>query len=470
MHDVLIAGAGPVGLLLACELGLAGCSVLVLERDPTPDSPFKSQPLGMRGLSAGSIEAFRRRGMLDGLLAASGIDDFPGGARGGGHFAGIMLDPARAETPPGIITSLEAVESVLTGRALELGVEIRRGAAVDGVTQDGDKVVVEAAGHRFEARRLVGCDGGRSAVRSLAGFEFAGTGPQFTGYLMLATIADPEKLRFGFNLTPTGMYLRTNGDRYVGMMDFDGGAYDRSRPPSREHLQAVLRRVSGTDVTLTGVEVASTFTDRAMQATTYRRGRVFLAGDAAHIHSPLGGQGLNTGLGDAMNLGWKLAAGDLLDSYTAERHPIAARVLDWTRVQVAAMRPDPHSQAVQGMLRDLLDTRDGTAYVFDRLDAMTGLSLRYDLGGDHPLAGRNAPDFALRDGTHLADRMRDGRAVLLDFTDDQGLRAQAQHFRYAAAQPTTDVEADAVLVRPDGIVAWAGAAASFGKEAAGRAQ
>jgi 2-polyprenyl-6-methoxyphenol hydroxylase-like FAD-dependent oxidoreductase len=469
MYDVVIAGAGPVGLLLACELGLAGCEVLVLEREPTPDSPFRSLPLGMRGLSAGSVEAFARRGMLDALLTASGVEDYPGPFRGAGHFAGIMLDPAKVtmtrlptSTPEGIFTSLEAVESVLAERAAKLGVEIRRGAAVDGLTQDDDGVVVRAGGQEYAARWLVGCDGGRSTVRGLAGFDFAGTGPQLTGYLMLATLADPGMLKFGFNLTPTGMYLRTNGDHYVGMMDFDGGAYDRSQPPTREHLEAVLRRVSGTDVTVNDVQVASTFTDRAMQATTYRRGRVLLAGDAAHIHSPLGGQGLNTGLGDAMNLGWKLAAtinghapAGLLDTYTVERRPIAARVLDWTRVQVAAMRPDPHSQAVQALVRDLLATPDGTTYVFDRLDAMTGPALRYDLGSDEPLVGRNAPDFRLADGTGLGDLMQDGQAVVLDFTQDQTLKAKAQSFRYAAGPPTDAFGTAALLIRPDGIIAWA---------------
>ena len=160
----------------------------------------------------------------------------------------------------------------------------------------------------YAARWVVGCDGGRSTVRGLAGFDFVGTEPQFTGYVVLATIADPEKLRPGFNLTPTGMYIRMPAEGHIGMMDFDGGAFDRSQQPTRDHLQAVLRRVSGTDVTLSDVNLASSFTDRAMQTTTYRQGRVLLAGDAAHIHSPLGGQGLNTGLGDAMNLGWKLAA------------------------------------------------------------------------------------------------------------------------------------------------------------------
>ncbi|WP_460067972.1 FAD-dependent monooxygenase [Streptomyces sp. YKOK-I1] len=483
MHDVVIVGAGPVGLFLACELGLAGCSVLVLERDPEPRSPWKAAPLGMRGLSASSAEAFHRRGMLHPLLTASGIHDDPGShpdpdepspPRTVGHFAGMMLDPAKVDVAAlpfrlpspadGLMTSMEAVETVLAERALKFGVEIRRGVTVSAVTQDDESVVARAGGQEYAARWLVGCDGGRSTVRGLAGFDFVGTDPQFTGYAVLADIADPEKLRPGFNLTPTGMYLRTPAKEYIGMTDFDGGAYDRSRQPTRDHLQAVLRRVSGTDVTLNGVRLASTFTDRAMQTTAYRRGRVLLAGDAAHIHSPLGGQGLNLGLGDAVNLGWKLAAtvrghapDGLLDTYTGERHPIGAGVLDWSRAQVAAMRPDPHARAVQGVLRDLLGTRDGTTYVFEKT---SGTAHRLDLGGEHPLVGRTAPEFRLEDGTRLADLTQDGRGVALDFSAGRRLYGAAKgwgsRIRYAAGAARNDLGSGAVLIRPDGVVAWAG--------------
>jgi 2-polyprenyl-6-methoxyphenol hydroxylase-like FAD-dependent oxidoreductase len=488
MHDVVIAGAGPVGLFLACELSLAGCSVLVLEREREPGSPWKSAPLGMRGLSAGSMETFYRRGMLPAILAASGADDYPGDSgpvrpRQVGHFAGLMLDPARVDpatlsfrlpgpATEGVLTYLEAVEGVLTERAVKLGVEIRRGVPVTGLTEDAETVVAHCGDREFPARWLVGCDGGRSTVRGLAGFDFAGTEPLLTGYLMLATLDDPARLRPGFNLTPAGMNLRTGGEKYLGLMDFDGGAFDRAETPTREHLQAVLRRISGTDVTLTAVEHVSTFTDRARQVTTYRRGRVLLAGDAAHIHSPLGGQGLNTGIGDAVNLGWKLAAtvrGDapdgLLDTYTTERHPIGARVLDWTRAQVAVMRPDPYSQAVQALVRDLISTGDGTTSMFHRFDTMTGLAVRYDLGLDDPLAGRDAPDFRLADGTRLGDLLADGRGVLLDFGAGQPLRDAAAGWagrvRYvpgpASDEPGYgDFGYGAVLVRPDGVVAWAG--------------
>jgi 2-polyprenyl-6-methoxyphenol hydroxylase-like FAD-dependent oxidoreductase len=480
MHDVVIVGAGPIGLFLACELGLAGCSVLVLERDSEPRSPWKADPLGMRGLSVASVEAFYRRGMLHSLLEASGVDDYPGAEepsppRSVGHFAGMMLDPAKVDitalpyrlpspATAGVMTSLEAVESVLSEQAAKLGVEIRRGATVSAVAQNDESAIVRAGEHDYAARWVVGCDGGRSAVRGLAGFEFVGTEPQFTGYTMLVTVADPEKLSPGFNLTPTGMYIQMPTSGHIGMMDFDGGAFDRSQQPSRDHLQAVLRRVSGTDVTLTDVQLVSSFTDRAMQTTTYRQGRVLLAGDAAHIHSPLGGQGLNTGIGDAMNLGWKLAAtvhghapDGLLDTYIRERHPIGAWVLDWTRAQSMAMRPDPHGQAVQGLIRDLIETRDGTTYVFEKT---SGSAIRYDLGSEQPLVGRNVPDFRFEDGDRLGELMQDGRGVALDFSIDRCLHSSAMgwesRIKYAAGPARNDLGCGAVLVRPDGVVVWAG--------------
>ncbi|MCR6490732.1 FAD-dependent oxidoreductase [Amycolatopsis sp. OK19-0408] len=482
MHDVVIVGAGPVGLFLACELGLAGCSVLVLEREPEPGAPWRTAPLGRRGLFAASVAAFHRRGLLEPLLTEAGPafgaaeGDDPARPRFAGHFAGIVLDAADVDLaalpfrlpgamPDAVMTSLDTVEAVLSERAAKFGVEIRRGVAVDGLTQDDERVVVHAATREYPARWAVGCDGGRSAVRRLAGFEFTGTEPQFTGYVALTTSPDIEKLNPGFTPTPHGMYIRMAAEGHIGVMDFDGGAFDRSREVTREHLQEVLRRVSGTDVTLTAVHLASSYTDRAMQATTYRRGRVLLAGDAAHLVSPLGGQGLNTGIGDAANLGWKLAAtlrgqapDGLLDTYTSERHPVGAWALGWTRAQVASMRPDPHAQAVQSVLRDLLRTRNGTTYVFEKL---SGMSAGHDLGDGRSPVGRVAPDFRLDDGTSLADLMRYGRGVVLDFSADRRLRTSAaaweSELRYAAGTAENDLGLGAVLVRPDGVVAWAGA-------------
>jgi len=235
-----------------------------------------------------------------------------------------------------------------------------------------------------------------------------------------------------------------------------------------------LRRVSCTDVTVTALPLATTWTDRAHQATAYRKGRVLLAGDAAHIHSPLGGQGLNLGLGDAMNLGWKLAAtirGDapagLLDSYWGERHPEGARVLDWSRAQVGLMRPSRSSRALEAIIRDLIDTRDGATYFAERV---WGVSLRYDLGGSHPLVGRSAPDFELLDGTRLGALLGKGRGLLLDFDVRAPLQALASRWNdritYVASDARDRLGLSAVFVRPDGFVAWAGEATPDLEEAA----
>ncbi|CAM4245438.1 FAD-dependent oxidoreductase [Kibdelosporangium persicum] len=483
MHDVLIAGGGPVGLFLAGELALAGCSVLVLERDQEPGSPLKTLPLGLRGLTAGSAEAFYRRGLLAAVVKASGADENEVGAdpeavgvpvpRGVSHFAGLGLDAAtidasalsfRLPSPAmeGFMTSLEAVTAVLSRWAAALGVDIIRGVAVTAVAQDDEAVVATAGGQEYAARWLVGCDGGRSAVRELVGFDFEGTEPLFTGYVANITFGDPHRLPLGFTLTPNGMYLRTPFEGYLGMMDFDGGTFDRSQPPTREHLETVLRRISGTDVTLTKVHLASSFTDRAMHVTAYRKGRVLLAGDAAHIHSPLGGQGLNLGIGDAVNLGWKLAAtvhghapDGLLDTYHSERHPVGASVLDWSRAQVATMQPGPNALALRRLVHDLMNTPDGTTHVYRQT---SGLFHRYDLGGKHPLVGRTAPDFRFEDGTRLGDLMRQGQGIALEFGSDHVLETTAKgwagRIRYAAGQVREDLGFRALLVRPDGVVAW----------------
>ncbi|QYN38687.1 FAD-dependent monooxygenase [Pseudonocardia sp. DSM 110487] len=222
-------------------------------------------------MNAGSVESFYRRGMLDELLKASGADGEQIGAhadvveppapRDVSHFAGMRLNPVNIDTAAlpcrlpgpameGIMTSLYAVGTVLTERAARLGVQILRGVPAEAVTQDRETVTARAGGRDYQARWLVGCDGGRSTVPDLAGFDFVGTEPQFTGYAARVTLADPQKLNLGFNLTPTGMYFRTPFEGHLGMMDFDGGGFDRSQPLTREHLQTVLRRVSGTDATL----------------------------------------------------------------------------------------------------------------------------------------------------------------------------------------------------------------------------
>ena len=299
-------------------------------------------------------------------------------------------------------------------------------------------------------------------MRKAAGFDFAGTDPEFTGYSVEVEMADPEALPPGRHYTAAGMYTYALPGT-IAMVDFDGGAFHRTRPITREHVEAVLRRVTGTTVTLRALRLATSWTDRAHQATAYRKGRILLAGDAAHIHSPLGGQGLNLGIGDAMNLGWKLAAtirgtapAGLLDSYEAERRPVGAQVLDWSRAQVALMRPSPGTRALAAIVRDLTATRDGATYFAERV---SGVSLRYALGGAHPLTGRSLPDFALVDGRRAGELLRGSAGLLLDFDARPSLRAVAARWDgrigYAACDARERLGLSAVLVRPDGVVAWA---------------
>jgi 2-polyprenyl-6-methoxyphenol hydroxylase-like FAD-dependent oxidoreductase len=447
-YDVIISGAGPVGLFLACELALARCSVLILEKTEDAHSPLKQVPFGIRGLSAPTIEALYRRDLLDELELHKRLKNphqnaGEGARRQVGHFGGIPFHEGDIDTsqwiyrlPTGTATSLMSemleLETILNRRATALGVQIIRGIGVTGFQQNEDGVTVQCKDKFFQSKWLAGCDGSRSVVRKVAGFEFAGTEPEFTGYTTKLEIADPEKLKPGRNITATGMYLQSQPG-YVMIQDFDGGVFHSSEAPvTREHVQQVLRRVSDTDVTITELYAATTWTDRARQATSYRNGKVLLAGDAAHIHAPLGGQGLNLGLGDAMNLGWKLAATiqhkapqTLLDTYFTERYPIGMKVLDWSRAQVAIMKPGPEAKALNAIVRDLMQTRDGATYFAGRV---WGVNMQYNLGGHHPLVGRSIPNFELDNGKMIGELMRDGKGILLDFNSNILLKNLADKY------------------------------------------
>lgn len=487
--DVVVAGAGPVGLLLADELALAGVRVRVVERLAEPDQTIKA---GSINVPTG--EALYRRGFLPALERAQQqtmerMRQFlvaQGGARPGpgtrprflGHFAAMMLDAGLvdADDPDfaghGPVAAVAGVgqqdlEAILAGRAAELGVRVDRGVALTGFTADDEGVTVEVSGangvERIRAGWLVGCDGGRSAVRRLAGFDFPGTDPEITGHQALVELADTDGLRPGWNRTDTGIYVHGPVPGRILTVEFDGPPLDRDAPITAAELQNSLRATSGTKARVTAVHSATRWTDNTRQATTYRMGRVLLAGDAAHVHSAFGGQGLNLGVGDAMNLGWKLAAtvqgrapDGLLDTYTAERHPVGEWVLDWTRAQVALMRPDPRTAALRAVVGDLAATVAGTTYFAKKL---SGVWQRLDLGGDHPLVGASAPDLELADGGTLAGHLRAGAAVLLDLADDPALRKvgagypgriEVVHTRCAQR-----AELAGLLVRPDGFVAWA---------------
>ena len=479
-YDVIISGAGPVGLFLACELAMAKCSVLVLEKAQALESPLKRLPFGLRGLNALSVEALYRRGLLEELQVPKRVKDphikpAQGASRQVGHFAGIPLlagniDASQwrfrlpSSTEAILIAEMEELETVLARRAEALGVDIRRGLAIADYQQSEDRVTVSCGDQIFHGGWLVGCDGARSIVRKVGGFAFEGTEPEFTGYSVHADLRDPEKLKPGRNITLKGMYLQSQPG-YLVIQDFDGGAFHSAGTGiTLEHVQEVLRRTSGSDVTILALHTATTWTDRARQATTYRNGRVLLAGDAAHIHAPLGGQGLNLGLGDAMNLGWKLAATihnaapeGLLDTYFSERHPVGAKVLDWSRAQAAIMKLNPGARALNAIFRDLMATRDGATYVAGRI---WGIATHYDLGGDQPLVGCSVPNFEFEDGDTAGELMRSGRrGLLIDFDGRAALETLASEYsdsmQYVPGRAIEQLGLRALLVRPDGFVAWA---------------
>ncbi|WP_446677754.1 FAD-dependent oxidoreductase [Streptomyces bauhiniae] len=462
--DVIVIGAGPVGLALAAELALAGVSVRVLERRDAPDPAMRAQSINVP-----TAEALDRRGLLPALEQVQRETLGTSGFRFTGHFAGMSLDPDLVDWADPELAAHTAVEgarmipqprleALLAGHAERLGVVVLRGVEVTSLEDTGEGVMVGTNAGALRTGWLVGCDGGHSTVRRLAGIPFPGTDPEITGYQAVVDIADPEKLADGWSWSPQGVYRYGPQPGRVATVEFDGGPADRTAQVTLADLQSSLRRVSGTDVTLTALRAAPTrWTDNTRQASAYRSGRVFLAGDAAHVHPPFGGQGLNLGVGDAVNLGWKLAAvasgrarEDLLDTYDAERRPVGAWVLDWTRAQIGVLRGDPKSGALRGVLADLLSTRDGTTYAVKQI---AGVSQRVPLPGSHPWTGRYVPDVLLSDGSRLADHAHEGGFLLLDRTPGAVFAESAKGRARVVRDSGTGVAG--ALIRPDGVVAWA---------------
>ncbi len=486
-YDVAIAGAGPIGLFLACELRTQGIEPVVIERRTSIDPTLKAGAVSGRG-----ADVLIRRGIIELMGDLPSIADLMAGLRPGavprgpmpkGHFAGLwILRGGSSPTGMPVLAAQQQIEQALGERAEELGVEIRRGHTILNVSQNSSGVSLTVEGpdgpHEVSAGWLVGCDGGRSTVRKSAGFAFPGIDGVTTGYQALADFDDPEFFPFGWRRTERGLLVRGPVPQRVMAMRFDGPPADREAPITREELQETIRMVSGTDVTVTAMHSVTRFTDNTRQAETYRMGRVLLAGDAAHVHPPFGGQGLHLGFGDAVNLGWKLAAevrgeapSGLLDTYTTERHPVAARVIHNTRAQVALLQPGPRVDALRDIFTTLAETEEANRLL---TDLMGELDTRYEASGDHPLAGLYCPDLTLKtesgEVVRVSEASRSGRALLLDLSDRADLRDCVRPF---AVDALTGGHADdtlpaAILVRPDGHVAWAGESADGLREAAAR--
>jgi 2-polyprenyl-6-methoxyphenol hydroxylase-like FAD-dependent oxidoreductase len=456
MIDVIVAGGGPTGLWLASELRLHGVPVLVLDKDAEPTPIVRSL-----GLHARSIEIMDQRGLLERLLALG--QKYPLS----GSFAGIRKPaPDRLDTahPYTLGIPQNITDRLLAEHAAEAGAEIQRGCELTGLSQDEDGVTAGLAdGTQLRARYLVGCDGGRSTVRKLLGVGFPGEPAtvetllgemEVTADLASITAANEEvrktQLRFGLMPLPDGAY------RVI--VPAAGVAEDRAVAPSLEEFRQQLRAVAGTDFGAHSPRWLSRFGDATRLAERYRAGRVLLAGDAAHIHPPTGGQGLNLGIQDAFNLGWKLAATvggwapeGLLDSYQAERRPVAADVLDNTRAQMELLSLEPGPQAVRQLVSQLMDFEDVNRYLIEKV---TAIGVRYDFGEGPELLGRRLRDVELKQG-HLYGLMHGGRGLLLDQTGRLSVAGWADRVDHVV-DVSEELDVPAVLLRPDGHVAWAG--------------
>ncbi|GIF05511.1 FAD-dependent monooxygenase [Actinoplanes siamensis] len=453
--DVIIAGCGPAGAMLAAELRLHQVRVLVLEKETEPASFAR-----IVGLHIRSIELMAMRGLLDRLLEHGRRR--PAGA----YFAAIDRPaPADLDTAHAYLLGIPqpVVVRLLEQHAVELGAHVRHGCAVTGLEQDGDGVTVElTGGERVRARYLAGCDGARSTVRKLLGVAFPGE-PASNETLMgeMAVGVPPEEVAARvaaarrtdprFSVGPAGAGLH----RVVVPA---AAVTDRAQPPTLDDFRRQLRAIAGTDFGVHSPRWLSRFGDATRLAEHYRVGRVLLAGDAAHIHPPIGGQGLNLGLQDAVNLGWKLAAqirgwapDTLLDTYQAERRPVAEQVLDNTRAQTELLSAGPGPRAVRRLLTELMEIDEVNRRLLEKI---TAIGVRYDFGAGPALLGRRLRDLEVKRG-RLYDLLRDGRGLLLDRTGRLTVGGWSDRVGHLA-DPTVALDVAALLLRPDGHVAWIG--------------
>jgi 2-polyprenyl-6-methoxyphenol hydroxylase-like FAD-dependent oxidoreductase len=480
-HAVVVAGGGPTGLMLAAELALGGVDVAIVERRPSQDLP------GSRagGLHSRSIEVLDQRGIADRFLSEGQVAQVAG-------FAMIPLDISDFPTRHNYVLGLwqNHIERILAAWVGELAVTLYRGHEVTGFAQDESGIDIDLSDARpLRAQYLVGCDGGRSVVRKTAGIEFPGWGPTTSSLIAEVEMTGEPELgvrrnavgihglgRVEYEIRDGEVVYKDAGPIRVMVTEERPGA---TTEPTLSDLSAGLKAVYGTDYGIHSPTWISRFTDTSRQAAAYREGRVLLAGDAAHVHGPHGGQGLNTGVQDAANLGWKLAQvvnrtspERLLDTYHAERHPVGASVLRNTMAQVALSRTDERTEALRDTMAALLAMDEPRRQVAAEL---TGLGIHYDLGQGHPLVGRRMPDLDLvtaEGPLRVFALLHDARPVMLTLDesgpDTRGWadRVQLLDARYAGTWELPvvgEVTAPAaVLIRPDGYVAWVGDGSSRG--------
>jgi 2-polyprenyl-6-methoxyphenol hydroxylase-like FAD-dependent oxidoreductase len=481
-HAVVIAGGGPTGLMLAGELALAGVDVAIVERRASQD--LAGSRAG--GLHSRTIEILDQRGIADRFLSQGQVAQVAG-------FAWIPLDISDFPTRHnyGLALRQNHIERIMAHWVGELAVPIYRRREVTGFAQHDTGVEVELSdGQSLRADYLVGCDGGGSLIRKAAGIEFPGSDPTTSNLIAEVEMAQEPELglrrdahgihaisRLEYEIRDGEVVYMDRGP--VGVMVTEPHVGSTSEPTLRD-LSEVLIAVYGTDFGIHSPTWISRFTDMARQAASYRKGRVLLAGDAAHVHYPTGGQGLNIGVQDAMNLGWKLAQvvkktspESLLDTYQAERHPVAARVLRDTMAQVALLRTDDRTNALREIMSELLAMDEPRKRV---AAMMSGLDIHYDLGEGHPLLGRRMPDLDLVTGNgplRVFTLLHDAEPVLLNLGDPGGFditswadRVRSVDAKYVGPWELPALGAvpapTAVLIRSDGYVAWVGEATQLG--------